>query len=252
MKKLLAVLLCVIMLFTFAGCKRGTDLEEVMDAGKIVIGITDYEPLNYKVDGEWTGFDTELARLFAKKLGVKAEFVEIDWKDKYDLLDEYEIDCVWNGMTVIYEYQVNHTMSNPYIYCGQILVMQADVVDNYKNGYDVRKLKFAVEEGSAADACMFREGYENVTKTLTQYDALDAVASGKADCAVVDNILATRLVGKGKKYENLSLGFDYSSETVAVGFRKDSDLAEKVNEFFEEIRDTDLIDLANKYGLTLC
>ncbi len=251
MKKILAVILCLLMVFSLTGCKRGTDLEEVTKAKKIVIGVTDYEPINYKVNGEWTGFDTEFARLFAKELGVEAEFVEIKWSEKYTLLDEYEIDCIWNAMTIIPEYQVNYSVSNPYIYCSQILVMRADVVNNYENGYDVRKLKFAVEEGSSGDACVDREGLQNVKFVATQYDALDAVAKGEVDATVIDDILAEKVVGKGKKYSNLATGFDYSSEVSGVAFRKDSDLTEKFNKFLEKIKDNELTDLANKYGLTL-
>ena len=80
MKKLLALLLILIMSLSLIGCKRGSDLEEIKKANKIVVGITYYEPVNFKVNGEWTGFDTEFARLFAKELGVEIEFKEISWQ----------------------------------------------------------------------------------------------------------------------------------------------------------------------------
>lgn len=256
MKKFLALLISAIMVFSFVGCKkkqpRGTDLEEVKKAGKLVVGITNYEPMNYKVDGKWTGFDTEFAKLFAKELGVEVEFVEIKWADKYKALDEYKIDCIWNAMSIIEEYQVNYSVSNPYALCGQVLVMRADEVGNYETGYDIRKLRFAVEKGSAgAVCCMDREAFKNVTEVETQYKALEAVAAGEADATVIDIILADTVVGEGKKYPTLAKGFDYSSEVCGVGFRKDSDLTPKLNEFMEKIRDKELIELANKYGLTL-
>ncbi len=254
MKKILSIILCIALIFAFAGCteKRGTDLEEVQKAGKLVVGITDYAPMNYKIDGEWTGFDTEFATLFAKELGVEVEFVEIIWADRYTALDEYKIDCIWNAMTIMPMYQTNYSVSDPYVLCGQVLVMKADVVDNYENGYDVRKLKFALEKGSAGESCIVdREGFKNVVLKPTQQDALAAVAKGEADAAVVDVIIADMLVGKGKQFPQLAKGFDYSSEYCGVAFRKDSDLTEKLNEFMDEIRDEELIELANKYGLTL-
>ena len=256
MKKLLALLLTAVLIFTFAGCKKKkeeqkTDLEKIKEKGKIVIGITDYEPMNYKVDGEWTGFDTEFAKLFAKELGVEAEFVEIIWSEKYDVLDKGKIDCIWNAMTIMPNYQVDYSVSDPYLQCGQILVMKADVVGNYDNVYEIRKMRFVVEKGSAGAACMEREGFKDVKELETQYDALKAVSSGEADAAIIDMIFADTMLGEGKEFPDLARGFDYSNENCGVAFRKDSDLLEAFNGFLAEIKDDKLTELANKYGLTL-
>ena len=238
------------MILSFAGCSRGTDLEEVADNGELVIGIRNYKPVSYKENGEWTGFEVEFAKLFAKELGVKAKFVEIDWTQKYNLLEEYDIDCVWNLLTILPNYQTTITMSDGYCWSNQILVMKADVVDNYKNGYDVRKLKFVAADETSGDVCLEREGYKYSSVVPTQTDALNAVKSGKADCAIVDEIFAKQYVGKGE-YSALATGFYYSEEGVAVGFRKDSDLAKKFKEFLSKVKDEELTDLANEYGITL-
>ena len=86
---------------------EGSDLAYVLDNGKLVVGITEYEPMDYKDEnGEWTGFDAELARLFAEELGVECEFfVLADWGKKFFELDAKNIDCVWNGMTITEEAQ---------------------------------------------------------------------------------------------------------------------------------------------------
>ena len=61
----------------------GSDMEYVKNKGKLVVGITDFEPMDYKGDsGEWIGFDADLAKAFAQSLGVEADFVEIDWDNK--------------------------------------------------------------------------------------------------------------------------------------------------------------------------
>lgn len=251
MKKFLAIILSLLMLYLMCGCERGSDSEEVKNSGKLVVGVTVCEPMNYKVNGKWTGFDTEFAQLFAKeKLGVEVEFVEIDWSNRYNLLNEFEIDCIWNGMTIDTMQQAEYSVSDSYARNSQILVMMADRVSNFKNGYDVRKLIFATEKGSAGHLCAEREGFENL-EFKTQHEALKAVSTGMADAAIVDYTLAQVVVGEGKAYSNLATGFPFSDETYGVCFRKNSDLTKLVDEYIKEHRDKELFELSQKYGLTL-
>ena len=78
-----------------------SDLDYIKEKGKMVIGYTVYEPMNYTdADGNFTGFDTELATAVCEKLGVEPEFVEINWDTKVVELDAKSIDCIWNGMTL--------------------------------------------------------------------------------------------------------------------------------------------------------
>jgi len=80
--------------------EEDSDFEYVKSNGELKIGVTVYEPMNYKeTNGEWTGFDTELARMVCDELGVEAEFVEISWDDKELELITKGIDCIWNGFT---------------------------------------------------------------------------------------------------------------------------------------------------------
>ena len=89
-----------------AGCGKKTDaasdLAYVQEKGTLVVGITDYAPMDYRDDsGAWTGFDAEFALLIGEKLGVKVEFFELaDWDSKFLELDAKNIDCIWNGMTI--------------------------------------------------------------------------------------------------------------------------------------------------------
>ena len=78
-----------------------SDLAYVQQKGKLVVGITDFEPMDYRgEDGDWIGFDADMAKAFGESLGVEVEFVEIDWDNKILELDGKTIDCVWNGMTL--------------------------------------------------------------------------------------------------------------------------------------------------------
>ena len=251
MKKFLAIILSLLMLNFMTGCERGSDSQEVKDAGKLIVGITDCEPMNYKVDGEWTGFDTEFAQLFAKeKLGVEVEFIEIEWAKRYDLLNEYEIDCIWNGMTIEKDEQTAISVSDGYLLNSQILVTKADKVSYFENGYDIKNLLFAAENGSAGYLCAQYEGFD-VNTYDTQHQALKSVVNGMSDAAIVDYTFAQKVVGVGKTYSTLATGFPFSDEVYGVGFRKDSDLTEMLNKFISEHKDKELLELANKYDLTL-
>ncbi len=253
MKKLLAIVLTLIMLFSFAGCGSKVDSEAIKDAGKIVVGITDYAPMDYKEEGsdEWIGFDADFARLFAKELGVEVEFIEIDWDNKFLELESGNIDCIWNGMTITEEAKANASVSAPYVKNAQVIVMKADKIANYTNGEEAKNLKFAVEKGSAGEKVLADLGTKNVTAVDTQAAALLEVKSGTAEAAVIDITMANAMTGEGTSYADLAKGFEYSSEEYGVAFRKNSDLTDMLNKFMEENKATELTNLAEKYELTL-
>jgi len=77
------------------------DIDYIVDKGELIVGITDFAPMDYQDEnGEWIGFDADMARIVADKLGVDCVFVEIDWDNKIFELDGKTIDVVWNGMTL--------------------------------------------------------------------------------------------------------------------------------------------------------
>ena len=92
-----------------------SDLAYIQDKGKMTIGYTVYEPMNYTdADGNFTGFDTELATAVCEKLGVEPDFVEINWDTKIVELDAKSIDCIWNGMTLTDEIMANAACTKAY------------------------------------------------------------------------------------------------------------------------------------------
>lgn len=100
-----------------------SDVEYIKNKGTLIVGITDFEPMDYKdKSGEWIGFDADMARLVADKLGVKAQFVEIDWDSKIMELDSKNIDVVWNGMTLTDEVTSAMACTNPYCNNAQVVV----------------------------------------------------------------------------------------------------------------------------------
>lgn len=255
MKKLLAILMTLTMLFAFAGCgAQAKDSEKIIENGKLVVGITDYAPMDYKVKGsdEWTGFDADFARLFAKELGIEIEFIEIDWDNKFLELKSESIDCIWNGMTITDEVKLNTNVSKAYVKNAQVLVMASDKVADYKDIESIKNLKFAVEKGSAGEKALTDNSITNFTAVDTQSTALMEVKSGTADACVIDITMANAMTGEGTSYANLAKGLELTSEEYGVGFRVDSDMTEKFNEFMEKIKaDGTLGKLAEKYELTL-
>ena len=227
-----------------------SDLAYVQDKGTLIVGITDFEPMDYKNDsGEWIGFDADMAKAFAESLGVEVEFVEIEWDNKVLELDAKSIDCVWNGMTLTDEVTSAMECSRAYCNNAQVAIVKADVADQYQTVESLKDLNFAVEVGSAGEKVLSELNY-NYTSVKTQADALMEVAAGTSDAAVIDSLMAAAMVGEGTSYENLIYTASFNAEEYGVGFRKDSDLAAKLNEFLTtSSEDGSMMEIAKQYSV---
>jgi len=259
MKKMFVMILALVLaLSCFTACgaaaDKDSDLAVIQEKGKLVVGITDYAPMDYKDEnGEWTGFDAEFARLFADELGVECEFFVIsDWGKKFLELETNQIDAVWNGMTITEEATLNASVSDPYVVNAQVLVMKADVVGNYATPESIASLAVAVENGSAGQDAAAAAGVENLILVQDQAAALMEVAAGTSDACVIDITMANAMTGEGTSYADLTSGISLTSEEYGVAFRKNSDLTAAFNEFMDKlIADGTLQALADKYNLTL-
>lgn len=257
MKKVFALVLALVLTLTcFAACggNTGTDLENIQKKGKIVIGITEYAPMDYKdANGQWIGFDAEFAQLFAKELGVTCEFYLIaDWTKKFMELDTKQIDAVWNGMTITEEALLNASVSDPYVVNAQVVVMKSDKLASYPDADSMKALSFAVENGSAGQKAAEAIGATNIVPVQDQAAALMEVAAGTSDACVVDITAANAMTGEGTGYAELGYKVSLTSEEYGVAFRKDSDLTAKFNAFMDKLlADGTLQKLAQKYELTL-
>lgn len=104
----------------------GGDVAYIRGKGTLVVGITEFAPMDYKDDnGQWTGFDAELARLVAQRLGVDVEFIVIEWGQKVNELNSKAIDVVWNGMTLTDGVQTAMTCTPAYCRNAQVIVVPA-------------------------------------------------------------------------------------------------------------------------------
>ena len=243
MKKMTALLLAALMVLSMAACASKpaetaeSDLAYIQDKGTLVVGITDFAPMDYQNEsGEWVGFDADLAKAFAESLGVKVEFVEIVWDNKVLELDSKTIDCVWNGMTLTSEVTSAMACSNAYCNNAQVVIVPADKAADYQTVESVKDLTFAAEAGSAGEAELNALGY-SVTPVSAQSDA-------------IDSLMAAAMVGEGTGYANLTYTCGLNSEEYGVGFRKGSDLVQKLNDFFKaSYADGSMLKIAETYGV---
>ena len=278
MKKIIALLLACMMLVACTACAAKTepaapaaeaaaeteeasaeqtaadsDIAYIQANGKLVVGITDFAPMDYQNDaGEWIGFDADMAKAFAASLGVEAEFVEIDWDNKIMELGAKTIDCVWNGMTLTDEVLSSMACSNAYCNNSQVVVVPADKAADYQSAEACSSLNFAVESGSAGKAEVEKLGY-SFTEVKDQATALMEVAAGTADAAVIDSLMAGAMVGEGTGYDSLTYTVSLNAEEgeqYGVGFRQGSDLADALNEFFKTAyADGSMTACAETYGI---
>lgn len=288
MKKLIAMLLCAVMcVTTLAGCgsstgneadssetqateaaaNAGSDWEEISSKGEMTIGMTLFAPMNYyDEDNNFVGFDTELANAVGEKLGIKVNFIEINWDSKEIELNSKNIDCIWNGMCITEERKQNMSISEPYLYNTQAMVMKADREEEIMKSVD--GLTITAEQGSTGEGKIDGsiEDDDTVVVSAKEYfananyvpsdsmaKALMEVKSGTADVAVVDSVCALAMVGPETDYADMVVNMDnqFGQQEYGIAFRKGSDITEKVNEAIAALYEEGKVDeIASRYGLS--
>ncbi len=258
MKKIIALILAMIMVFALVACSTTkSDWEYVQKNGKMIIGYTVYEPMNYTDEnGNFTGFDTELAKAVCEKLGVDPEFVIIDWGTKEVSLNGKDIDCIWNGMTLTAEREANMACTVPYVKNAQVVVVKEGT--EYKDTATLVGKTVCAEIGSAGEGMIKGEDADanlakaNYVGKAVQTDCLMEVKAGTADAAVLDMTLANSMIGEGTNYADLKVVDYLAEENYGVAFRKDSNTRDEVNKIFAElVADGTMKKIADKYGLEL-
>lgn len=233
-----------------SGASASSDVEYIKKKGTLVVGITDFAPMDYKNDkGEWIGFDADLAKKVGEDLGVKVEFTEIDWDNKILELENKSVDVVWNGMTLTDEVKNSMNCTKPYLNNAQVVVVKKAKADQYKDVDSMKNLSFAVEAGSAGEAAAKEAGFE-YNSMQAQSDAVLEVESGTSDAAIIDLLMAGAMLGEGTSYSDLTHTLELTKEEYGIGCRKMSDLTDFINEELAKFyQDGTTKQIAEQYGV---
>lgn len=225
MKKVIT-LICAMMLSIVAcfGLTACGDNSSAISDGKLTIGYTIYAPMNYFEGNKLVGFDTELAEAFCAEIGVEAEFVEINWDNKFVELDAKGIDCIWNGMTITDAAKEKTAVSKPYLENRQVVVCKADNASKFTDTASVATAaSIAFEAGSAGEAVVedLEIAANKRVSAGAQKDTLLEVASGASEIAIIDLTMAKVLVGAGTSFVDLTfVDVGFANEEFGVSFRK--------------------------------
>lgn len=268
---LILAALAVIMCFALAACggtqggetpstdapeATASDLAYIKEKGEMIIGYTEFAPMNYKDDeGNFVGFETDFAKAVCEELGVEAKFQLISWEAKETELAAKTIDCIWNGMTITPERLEAMSISTPYMANKQVLIVKAENADKYLKPEDMEGAKVVAEVESAGegvakeDAFFAKAAYTSVADQAT---ALMEVASGVSDACVVDYVLSIGMIGEGTDYEDLVVvdALAFADEEYGIAFRKDSDTTAAVNDAISAlVANGKLAEIAANYKL---
>ena len=254
MKKIISLVMAILMIatlsLTLTSCSYKDDVRSVKESGKLVVGVTVYKPMDYidEETGEWTGFDAELAKMFAEELGVNCQLVIIDWNNKVAELNSKQIDLIWNGMTASDELGKQIDFSVSYAKNAQVAVVKSN---SSLTKDDIKNATVAVENGSAGETVARNDigATKLVERSDGQVGALSEVRAGTADVAIVDITMAQSIVGK-EDFAELKIleGASYGDEIFAVGLRKYSNLKAQLDAFLKaKYADGTIMALAEKY-----
>lgn len=259
MKKILSILLIAASTATMlAGCgSSATDWSYIEEKGKMTIGITYFEPMNYLDDnGELTGFETEFAQAVCEKMGVTPTFQKIDWDSKEVELTSKTIDCIWNGMTITDERKENMDISVAYMENKQVMVTKAENVEKYKDAENLAGATVVAEKKSAGESVATTDSFftkANYVSVDSQAKALLEVKAGTADIAVIDYVMSIGTIANGTDYSSLKVIEEqsFAEEQYGIAFRKNSpETVQKVNDAIQELaNEGKLKEIASKYQL---
>ncbi len=250
---ILAIALCLAVVLSLAGCNANQDWKYIEGKGKMIIGYTIFEPMNYSEDGKFIGFDTELAEAVCAELGVDPVFQLIDWDNKFFELNSKTIDCVWNGFTVNEERAKEADFSVSYLYNKQIAVIRKADQSVYTNKETIKNGRLVAEAGSAGEDVIKADFFDkSFLAASSQINALLEVKANASDIAIVDSVMAEGTL-TGESYNSLMIvqGLHFTEEEYGIAFRKDSpDTVAKVNAALKKLWDDGTIGaLAGKYNI---
>ena len=257
-RKALALILTVVMAgssFLLAGCsgseeadstaeETGGEQEEAAEEETasedsdsrttFVVGFdAEYPPFGYMDDdGEYVGFDLDLAQLVCENLGWELEKKPINWDSKDMELNSGTIDCIWNGFTINGR-EDDYTWSEPYLNNEQVMVVGADsgiesLADLSGKNVVVQAASAALDALNSDDNKDLTASFASLTENPDYNTAFMNIDSGAADAVAVDIGVANYQLSQREEGKYVILDEPIQSEQYGIGFKKGN----------EELRDT--------------
>ncbi|MFR4401200.1 MAG: amino acid ABC transporter substrate-binding protein [Peptococcus niger] len=260
MKKKSIVAMLLMAAFALTACgggggaatsEQGSTPAQTSNGKTLIVGFDQsFPPMGFKDSkGEFTGFDIELAKLTAEKMGYDISLQPIDWDSKDAELDTGNINCIWNGFTMTGR-EDKYTFSKPYMQNRQILVVKKD--SDIASLADLKGKTIELQQGSTAENALndnkdFKDSLGTVTMVPENMTALTDLEQGSCDAVLMDEVVARYNIAQGREFKVLDEAM--SEEEYAVGFKLgNEELAEKVNAALDELaKDGKLKELSEKY-----
>ena len=256
MKRALVILLAILMMVPLAACGKSDsdDWAYIKNNKKLIIGFTDYEPMNYYENGKLVGFDTEFAEAVCAKLGITPEFIIINWDTKETELAAKKIDCIWNGLTVTEERKKNMSFSDSYLRNEQVVVIRDADSGIYTSAASLAGKTVVAETESAGESAIEADLKDsNYVAVDSQAKTLLEVKAGTAEAAVIDLTMANAMTGPGTEYADLKIvtSIKMQPEEYAIGFRLGSSCVKTFNDTIKGLSSDGTIGtIADKYDLS--
>lgn len=223
------------------GCGSDSSNTSTSNNKKIVIGLDDnFPPMGFRdKDNNLVGFDIDLAKATAEKLGREVEFKPIDWASKEAELASGRIDAIWNGLSITPEREKQLTFSEPYMNDRQIIVVTMNSPIQTKN--DLKGKVIGIQDGSTSLVAFEKDqeiasSVKDVKKYADNVAALMDAKEGRVDAVVVDSVVGRDYL-KTRPGVYRVLDEDFGGEAFAVGMKKGNDvLAADINKALDELR----------------
>ena len=211
---------------------------------KLVVGLDDtFAPMGFKENGELVGYDIDLAKAVAEKLGIEIEFKPISWETKEIELKNKNIDLIWNGLTITEERQKQLLFSKPYLKNSQVIVIKKDSTIKTKD--DLKEKIIGTQSKSSGEDAVLKDPVNSELKELRTYETYDQafldLDAGRIEAIVADEVLARFIKGNKEKESGKELYVvldtsDFGKEEYGIGARKeDTFIIEKINTALDEL-----------------
>ena len=242
MKKIFAALLVLMLMITGLAIAEDTSVADLQARGKFILGLDDaFPPMGFRdEDNNIVGFDIDVAKAVAAKLGVEFVAQPIDWAAKELELNAGNIDCIWNGMSITPERQESMAMTFPYLNNQMVFYVKADA--EIATLEDLAGKTIAVQNGSYAEDLLngdyadLAATFDGVVGFEDYLMALMDLQQGGCDAVLIDLVVGEYKV-TGMNATDLKAGPALADDLYGIGFRKDDvALRDKVQEILIDLK----------------